>query len=110
MTEKPESLWRLRSDLAWAKKTLLWVARTPAGGEPKPEIHRFLADRYERLASYHAARGRPRRARDLGSKAAYHRQRGGFDDSPRAVAMAMPIPKAPSQISAFGREDPYEVA
>ena len=109
MTDRPESAWKLRYDLAWAK-SLLWVAHTPAGGEPKPEIHRFLADRYEKLAEYHALSGRRRRAQELGKKAEYHRQRGGFDDSPRAVAMAMPIPQEPSHVSAVGHEDPNDVA
>ena len=109
MTVEPESPWRLRYDLAWAK-SFLWIARTPSGGEPKPEIHRFLADRYERLARFHALSGRPLRARVLGEKAAYHRERGGFDDSPRAVAIAMPIPQEPSHVSAVAREEPDDVA
>jgi hypothetical protein len=104
VTVRPESAWRLRYDLAWAN-SLAWVARTPAG-ELKPEIHRFLADRYERLAQLHALRGRLQRARKLDGKAAYHRSRGGFDDSPRAAAMAMPIPQAPSHTSAVGLQDP----
>jgi hypothetical protein len=106
VTGRPESAWRLRYDLAWAN-SLLWVARTPAGGEPKPEIHRFLADRYEGLARHHASRGRAQRARALGEKAAY-RSRGGSDDSPRAAAMSMPIPQALSQTSAVGPEDPSD--
>ncbi len=105
MTNRPESAWRLRYDLAWAN-SLLWVARTPTGAEPKPEIHRFLADRYERLADHHSMRGRTNRARELGKKASYHRSRGGFDDSPRAAAMAMPIPQAPSNTSALGAQEP----
>ena len=55
------SLWRLRSDLAWAR-ALLWFAGAGRAGEPKRDVHLFLADRYGRLAERYAERGSPRKA------------------------------------------------
>jgi len=84
--------WRLRSDLAWAHG-LLWFARSGSGGrEPKRHVHLFMAEGYRQLADYYAWRGALAKATRLSRKASWHLQQGGGDDSPIAVAMAMPVP------------------
>jgi hypothetical protein len=86
--------WRLRSDLAWAH-ALLWFAQSGTGGrEPKQEVHLFMAGRYRQLSDYYALRGSLVKARRLSAKAAWHLHRGGGDDSPVALAVAMPVPAA----------------
>ena len=85
-------VWRLRCDLAWAQG-LLWFARSGSGGrEPKQEVHLYMYGRYRQLADYHAARGALGRARVLSEKASWHLHQGGGDDSPAALAIAMPVP------------------
>src|SRR5471032_1784407 len=86
------SIWRLRYDL-WTMHALLRIAQTFTSGSPRPEIHLFLADRYERLAAVHDLRGHARRACELADKAEWHYAEGGFDNPPRAAAMAMPRPR-----------------
>ena len=85
-------MWQIRTDLAWAHG-LLWFA-TGGGrwGEPKADVHLFLADRYGRLAAYHAKRGAIAKAKELSLKSEFHYHAGGLDDPPRAVASAMPVP------------------
>jgi hypothetical protein len=96
--------WRLRSDLAWAH-ALLWFAQSGTGGrEPREEVHLYLAGRYRQLADYHASRGAAGKARRLSEKASWHLHRGGGDDSPEALAMAMPVPR-PEPVDAVGRHD-----
>ena len=62
---------------------------------PKPEVHRFMFDRYWRLADHHDRRGAERRAARLRALAEYHYRAGGLDDPPPAVAVAMPVPVRP---------------
>jgi hypothetical protein len=47
---------QLRVDLAWAKG-LLWLASSSRFATPKPEVHRFMFDRYWRLADHHERHG-----------------------------------------------------
>ena len=88
----PTTVWQIRADLAWARG-LLWFA-TGGGrwGEPKPDVHIFLADRYARLAAYHAKLGAMAKAKELSLQSDFHYRAGGLDDPPRAVAIAMPVP------------------
>jgi hypothetical protein len=51
-----------------------------------------MADRYRRLADYYAGRGSLAKASRMSRKAAWHFHKGGGNDSPVAVAMAMPVP------------------
>ena len=97
------SAWQLRTDLAWARG-LLWVASTGRGGEPKRDVHLYLADRYGRLADHYAKRGAARKAKRLSLKAEWHYRAAGLDDPPRAVAMAMPIPEGPTFTNAVARD------
>jgi hypothetical protein len=88
----PPSPWRVRSDLAWARG-LLWFAQSGSGGrEPKRDVHLFMADRYGRLADYHAGRGSEEKARRFALRAEWHYRAAGPDDPPQAVAIAMPVP------------------
>src|SRR5438552_7894420 len=104
--EKP---WKLRSDLAWAH-VLLWVARTGRGGEPKRDVHVFMANRYLELSKHYSSRGLRRKAKRLEEKAAWHYRTGG-PDPPAAAAMAMGIPQSPTRLDAIGRaEEPDDVA
>ncbi len=97
ITTKPDSPWRLRLDLL-SSKLLLWLAGAGRTGDPTPEVHRYLADRYARLANYHEGRKHSTAARRLWDIARFHFSLAGPDpdDLPPAVAMAMPIPKRPA--------------
>jgi hypothetical protein len=99
-----ETPWKLRSDLAWAH-VLLWFARTGRGGEPKRDVHVFMANRYLGLSKHYASRGLRSKAKRLEQKAAWH-YRAGSPDPPAAAAMAMPIPQGSSQTSAVGIQEP----
>jgi len=92
-TTKPrsESLWSLSADLVSAK-VLAWVATAGRDAELTPEAHIFFFDRYRRLAEYHRAHGRLRRANRLQAKADEHYRASG-GDGPYAAAMAMPRPR-----------------
>lgn len=94
MTESVASVsaWRLRYDVISVRAMLLLVGGVRQE-DVKPEIHLYLGDRYERLADYYARRGAHAHASRLGAKAQWHYAQGGFDDTPRAAAMAMPIPR-----------------
>jgi hypothetical protein len=65
------SAWRLRWDLLWGR-LLLGLTQAERRGELRPEVHRFLADRYARLAEDRRAHGRPARAERLAAKARDH--------------------------------------
>jgi hypothetical protein len=86
------SVWRLRYDVLSVRALVLLVGGA-ADEDLKPDVHLFLGDRYERLAECAARRGAQQRARRLKDKARRHYEQGGFDDSPRAAAMAMPVPR-----------------
>lgn len=75
--------------------------------QARPDIYLFLADRYWRLADWHASRGRERTARRLRARGeSFWLAGGGQDPPPLAVAAAMPIPRRPSVTYAVGRRSP----
>jgi hypothetical protein len=88
----PISAWRLRYDLISVRAMLLLVGGS-GRDDLRPEVHLFLADRYDRLAAHLARHGRVARANQLSQKAEWHYAHGGYDDYPRAAAMAMPVPR-----------------
>ena len=96
------SPWQLRYDLL-SIRALLAVAKARRLGSPKPEVHLFLGDRYERLANHYGRRGARTRAQHLAEKARWHYAQAGFDDFPRAAAMAMPVPRPRIFTDARGR-------
>ena len=108
MQGKRESPWRLRFDLASAR-VLLWFAGSGRVGDPTPEVHRYLADRYARLATYHHGRGHQAAAQRLWDCAEFHHGLAGPDDPPPAVAVAMPGPQRPTfteAVARWGSDDP----
>jgi len=95
MREARISPWEARADVAFGHGLrLIAVGRL---AEAQPDIYLFLADRYWRLADWHASKGRERTARRLRAKGdRYWLAGGGEDPPPIAVAAAMPIPQRPS--------------
>jgi hypothetical protein len=93
-----DSVWRLRWDL-WSIQLLLRVAMAGGQGEPRPEVRRYLADRYARLAECHRRAGRREAARRLQAKSEAHWS-SGDDGPPFAAAMAMPRPRPPVRVDA----------
>jgi hypothetical protein len=89
-----ESRWRLVLDLL-STRALLWLAMYGRDGEPLPDVHLYLADRYWRLAACHDRRGALTRADQARAKARAHEEASGFDDPPFAAAMSMPRPEPP---------------
>jgi len=73
-------------------------------------VHLYLYGRYRELAAYQAARGRRLEARKLSEKASWHLHQGGGDDSPSALAMAMPVPRAKPADAVPGDSNPDDVA
>ena len=96
------SPWQLRYDLL-SIRALLALARARGLGNPKPEVHLFLGDRYERLSNHYGRRGSRARAQRLADKARWHYAQAGFDDFPQAAAMAMPVPRPRIFTDARGR-------
>ena len=95
------TVWGLRADLMTTHALLLIVAaRNDA--DLRPEVHRYFADRYARLAHYHRRRGNTRRANALFAKSLRHWHRGGGDPAPPAAALAMPVPRRPTFVEAIG--------
>ena len=86
------SALRLRYDLLSVRVMLLLVGSI-RHEDLKPDVHLYLGDRYERLADHHARRGLRARARRLSDRARWHYAQAGFDDPPKAAAMAMPVPR-----------------
>jgi hypothetical protein len=84
------SAWQLRMDLAWTRG-LLWFARAGRGGEPKRDVHLFLADRYGRLADHYTERGATAKAKRLDSKSQSHYRAARSDEPPQAAAMTRPV-------------------
>jgi len=97
--------WGLRGDLL-VTNALLWVATARRSGEPKPEVHLYLYDRYRRLAEYYARRGQRKKAARLHDKAEAHYRRSGRPGPPFAAAMAMPRPRSPFFTWAVGNREP----
>ena len=104
-----EPVWRIRIDVA-STRMLLWVATASRVGEVKPEVHRYLGDRYSRLAHHHSHRGHYRRAERLEAKARWHLRLGGGDDPTPSAALAMPVPRRPTLTRAIGRRTPDDAA
>jgi len=107
----------MRLSATVSARVLLWFGGAGRIGDPTAEVHRYLADRYARLATCHEGRGRQAAARRLWDIAKFHfRIAGpdpGPDDPPHAVAMAMPIPKRPTITDAVARwraDDPPDGA
>jgi hypothetical protein len=89
------SILQLRLDIAWVS-FLVGILTTGHRGEPKPEIHLFLGDRYWRLSEHHERKGSKRKAARLRATAERHLRLGGWQPTlPPAVAMAMPVPRPP---------------
>jgi hypothetical protein len=115
MMKEPDSKsgpWGLRTDLLTVH-SLLWVAHVHSGGEPTPEVHLYLYDRYWRLAEYHKRRGHSKKASRLRVKAMMHYSRSGNDRPPSAAALAMPVPRPPLFTRAVARQssgDPDDAA
>ena len=80
----------------------VWVAKAGCAGEPQPQVHYYLGDRYWRLSEKYKAKGSLRRAQLRRAKAERHLRASGFDPRPTAAAMAMPIPKRPTFTEAIG--------
>jgi hypothetical protein len=96
-----ESTLKLRCDLAWVL-ALMWVAKVGRAGEPQPQVHYYLGDRYWRLSERYKAKGSIRKAHVLREKAERYLRASGWDPLPPAAAMAMPVPKRPTFTDAIG--------
>lgn len=94
--------WLLSLDLLSAR-LLVWVATAGRDAELTPEAHRYLSDRYHRLAHYHRTRGRLDKARRVQARADDHYDAGGGDGPPYAAAMAMPRPSRWARTDAISR-------
>jgi len=98
-----DSLFSLTVDLL-STRVLVWIASFGRDAELTPEAHIYFFDRYRRLAQYHRARGRARRARRFQAKADEHYRAGAGDDGPPyAAAMAMPRPNRFIRTNAVSR-------
>ena len=86
------SVWRLRYDVV-SVRAMLFIVGGIGRTDLRPEVHLFLGDRYGRLADHSAIHGASARANRLYAKSDWHYTQGGFDDFPRAAAMAMPVPR-----------------
>jgi hypothetical protein len=111
--EPQMSPWEARVDVAFGHGLRLLASGRLA--EARPDICLFLADRYWRLADWHAAKGHERRARRLHARGdRFWVAGGGEDPPPLAVAAAMPIPRRPSITWAVGnrsrRPEPPDAA
>lgn len=69
-----EGAWGLRGDL-FITNALLWVAGAGRVGEPTPEVHLYLYDRYSRLAEHYDRRGYKKKALRLRAKVEAHYSR-----------------------------------
>ena len=97
----PPSAWRLRADLLSAR-LLLALSLAESRGELRPEVHRFLAERYEALAAHWRRRGWTAHAAGLARKAQLHAA-AGADDPPPAAAMGLPRQRRTVAVEARGR-------
>ncbi len=108
-THSKEGPWGLRGDLI-ITNAMLWVAGAGRVGEPRPEVHLYLYDRYWRLADYYERRGNRKKASRLRNKAEAHYKQSGDTGPPFAAAMAMPRPRSPfftwAVAKGWGRRDP----
>jgi hypothetical protein len=103
---------RLFWELGWAH-VLLWVAGAGSRGEATPQVHLYLADVHFRLASEYERLRQPQRVRHHREIANRHALAGPEPEPPKAAAMAMPVPRAPTFTDARGTvfpEPPDDVA
>jgi hypothetical protein len=89
-----EGPWGLRGDLI-ITNAILWLVGAGRVGEPKPEVHLYLYDRYSRLSDHYDRRGNMKKALRLRAKAEAHYNRSGHTGPPFAAAMAMARPRSP---------------
>lgn len=89
-----EGPWGVRGDLI-VMNALLWVARAGRAGQPTPEVHLYLYDRYSRLAAHYQRRRNHAKAARLRAKAGAHYKRSGHTGPPFAGAMALAGPRPP---------------
>ena len=89
--ERPDSLVRLRLDIASAR-VLVWLVSVGRHVELTSEADLYFFDRYQRLADCYRRRGREVRARAMQLKADEHARNGGWDGPPYAAAMSMSRP------------------
>ena len=104
-THPEDRPWGLRGDVI-VTNALLWVVTVRRAGEPKPEVHLYLYDRYWRLAEYYERRGKRKKAAYLYAKAEAHYRSSGQSGPPFAAAMAMPRPRSPFFTWAVGGREP----
>ena len=106
-----EGPWQLRGDLI-VTNAILWVVSARRVGEPKPEVHLYLYDRYSRLAEHYQRRGKRKKASRLRAKAEEHYKRSGRTGPPYAAAMAMPRPRSPffTRAASGRHRDPDDAA
>ena len=97
-----DSVWWLRADLL-STKGLLWIAGAGRSGEPRPEVHLYLYDRYWRLAVVTERKGRLSKAAAFREKAIKHFRLSGHDGPPFAAALALPRPGVFAVTWAVGR-------
>src|SRR5438067_13109865 len=64
------------------------------------DSHLFFFDRFSDLADYHRLKGRTAKADTLTAIAEAHYRAAPDDEPPEAVAMAMPVPRAPLHTNA----------
>ena len=103
--EPQMSPWEARVDVAFGHGLRALASGRLA--EADPDICLFLADRYWRLADWHATKGRVRRADRLRARGdRFWIAGGGEDPPPLALAAAMPIPRRPSITWAVGNRAP----
>ena len=83
----------------WVLGQLFTWAVDPNGGIL--DSHLFFYDRYSELAEYHRLRGRTAKADRLATIAeAYYQAAPDDDDEPEAAAMAMLVPRRPTNTNA----------
>jgi hypothetical protein len=83
-------------------RLLLGLTQAEQRGELRPDVHRFLADGYMRLARHQASRGRRPQATRLARKAAAHAEQAGGGDPPPACAMGLPRQRTSMAVEARG--------
>jgi hypothetical protein len=90
----------------------LLVVRSRKDEALRPEVHRYFADRYARLAYHHRRLGHTARANSLWAKSLRHWHWGGGDPIPPTAALAMPAPRRPTFARAMGAgfEEPPDAA
>lgn len=93
MRQAFDVLW-WRSEIALVRIAVFLISQ-PDPFELSPDLHRFFADRYLRLAHYHRERGRTDRATRLYEKACEHWHAFDPDEPPPAMAAVMPVPIPP---------------